>query len=62
MAELTGNRRHRKTIFGKMVLQVEERRYYTRDLNGSGYYDEWDANVWRDAKWHEVYVENNSCN
>lgn len=57
MSKLTGRRRHRKTWFGKMVLQVEETRHYMRDLNGSGYYDEWDVTVWRDAKWHEVYTE-----
>lgn len=52
--ELTGNKRHRRNWRGKMILQVEYVRNHMDDLNGSGYYDEYQTKHWRDAKWDEV--------
>lgn len=47
---LTGNIRYRKSLFGKILVQVEERTRHCNDLNGSGYFDEYDVVAWRDAK------------
>lgn len=41
--------RLRKTWRGKLVLQVSEMRHYTKDLGGSGYYDDYSVEHWRDA-------------
>lgn len=48
--KLTGRKRYRTSWRGRLVLQVEYTRYYCRDLNGSGYYDEGHTTHWRDAK------------
>ena len=32
-----------------VVLQVQEIRHHMKDLNGSGYYDEYSTEHWRDA-------------
>lgn len=41
--------RLKRTFFGRLVLQVEEIRNHMTDLNGSGYYDEWQSKRWRNA-------------
>lgn len=48
--KLTGKTRYRTTMFGKLVLQVEELRYHCDNIGGSGYYDEYHSKYWRDAK------------
>lgn len=46
--------RLKRTLFGRFVLQVKEIRNHTRDLNGSGYYDEWTSEHWRKATLEEA--------
>jgi hypothetical protein len=41
--------RYRRSWRGKLILQICETKHYMKDLNGSGYYDEWSKEVWRDA-------------
>lgn len=48
--KLTGRTRYRTNWRGKLILQVEYSQNHTRDLNGSGYFDDWDTLHWRDAK------------
>lgn len=54
MSTLTGRTRYRsKTNWrGKeqLILQVEYSNFHMKDLNGSGYYDEWTTMHWRDAQ------------
>lgn len=47
---LTGRTKYRTSWRGKLILQVEYKRYYCKDLNGSGYYDEGETLHWRDAR------------
>lgn len=47
---LTGKTRYRTTMFGKLVLQVEFTTNHCDPIGGSGYYDEYTRNYWRDAK------------
>lgn len=54
--KLTGRTRYRTNWRGKLILQVEYTQHYCNDLNGSGYYDQWDANYWRDASLKDVNV------
>lgn len=58
---LTGKTRYRTTIFGRMVLQVQEKFHHMKDLNGSGYYDEYDSYTWRDAKLKDFQCPVNSA-
>lgn len=56
---LTGKTRHRSSsILGstKLVLQVEYTASHTKDLNGSGYYDDWTTTHWRDARVEDLTV------
>ena len=46
--------RLKRTWRGKFVLQVKETRNHMRDLNGSGYYDEWQTSHWRNATLEEA--------
>lgn len=46
--------RLKRTLFGRFVLQVKEIRHHSRDLHGSGYYDEWDTVHWRRATMQEA--------
>lgn len=48
--KLTGRTRYRSNWRGKLILQIEYSLHHVRDLNGTGYYDEWDTLHWRDAK------------
>ncbi len=50
MAKLTGRTRFRTNWRRRLILQVEYTCHYCKDLNGSGYYDEWSTRYWRDAK------------
>jgi hypothetical protein len=51
-APATGKRyRYRRSWRGKLILQICERKHYSRDLNGSGCYD-----VWRDARLEDLGV------
>ncbi|WP_312411997.1 hypothetical protein [Shinella sp.] len=52
--KLTGRTRHRTNWRGKLILQVEYTAFHMKDLNGSGYYDEWTTTHWRDAKVEDV--------
>lgn len=55
MAEaLTGRYRYRTNWRGKLILQVEYTLNHCNDLNGSGHYDEWQTQNWRDAKVTDV--------
>lgn len=42
---------------GKLVLQVEEIRNHMDDLNGSGWYDEYQTKHWRDARLGDLPAE-----
>lgn len=35
---------------GKLILEVRETVHHCHDLNGSGYFDEYQTVKWRDAK------------
>jgi len=48
--KLTGRTRYRSNWRGKLILQVEYSQHHVKDLNGSGYYDDWDTLHWRDAR------------
>lgn len=47
--KLTGQTRYRSGWRGKLILQVEYSCHHIKDLNGSGYYDDWSTRHWRDA-------------
>lgn len=51
----TGRFRVRKNWWGKLIFQVEYVRNHCNDLNGSGYYDEFQTYVWKDAKWMDLF-------
>lgn len=52
--KLTGRTRFRTNWRGKLILQVEYTAFHMKDLNGSGYFDEWTTTHWRDAKVEDV--------
>lgn len=48
--KLTGRTRYRTNWRGRLILQIEYSLHHTRDLNGTGYYEDWDTLHWRDAR------------
>jgi hypothetical protein len=59
--QLSGRTRHRRSLLGKMVLQVEER-HRRVTLYGPGYnkYGAWQLR-WRDATFEDLYQLNNGA-
>lgn len=48
------NFRYRSTWRGKLVLQIEVTKNHSIDLNGSGYFEDWTTQNWRDATFADV--------
>ena len=45
---------YRPTWAGKLVLQIEVTKHHSIDLNGSGYFEDWTTQNWRDATFADV--------
>jgi hypothetical protein len=43
---LNDDYRFKRSFFGKYVLQMKTINHICKDLNGSGYYDEYDVEKW----------------
>lgn len=50
----TSEYRLKRDWCGRFVLQVKEIRHHMNDLNGSGYYDEFTTERWRNATLEEA--------
>lgn len=46
--------RLKRSLFGRLYIEIQETSHHVRDLAGSGYYDEWDTTHWRKAKLSEL--------
>lgn len=52
----TGRRRHRRSVFGLLILQIEEGRQTGR-AGGNGPIWSGEERRWRDAKWSDLVTE-----
>ena len=43
------NYRVKQDFRGRLILQIEETRNHCENLGGTGYYDEYQSKIWRNA-------------